>query len=110
MCPSLLLLRRMRNVSDKSCGGNQKTHFVFNNFFFFFENRVVYEIMWKNIVESERPHVTIWPVRISRWVPKATNKRAEYVILVFPLQQLLQERDLMLSSICIACLVIIWSH
>jgi len=24
----------MRNVSDKSCKGNQNTHFVFNNFFF----------------------------------------------------------------------------
>jgi len=23
----------MRNVSDKSCGGNQTTHFMFNNFF-----------------------------------------------------------------------------
>ena len=63
--------------------------------------------MWKNIVESERPQVTIWPVRISRWVPNATNIHAEYVILVFPLQPWLQERYLMLRSIYIACLVII---
>jgi hypothetical protein len=28
-------LFRMKNVSDKSCRGNQNTHFVFNNFFFF---------------------------------------------------------------------------
>jgi hypothetical protein len=27
-------LLRMKNVSDKSCGGNQNTHFVFSNFFF----------------------------------------------------------------------------
>jgi hypothetical protein len=26
--------------------------------FFFLENRVVYEIMWKNMVERDRPHVT----------------------------------------------------
>jgi hypothetical protein len=27
------ILRRMRNVSDKSCRGNKNTHFVFNTFF-----------------------------------------------------------------------------
>jgi len=26
--------------------------------------------MWKNIVEAERPHVTIWRMHISRWVLK----------------------------------------
>jgi hypothetical protein len=29
------VLLRMRNVSDKYCRGNQNTHFVFSNFFFF---------------------------------------------------------------------------
>jgi hypothetical protein len=33
-----------------------KTHFVFN--IFFFENRAVYEIMWKNIVQRGRPQMT----------------------------------------------------
>jgi hypothetical protein len=28
-----------------------KTHFMFSNFFFSFENRAVCEIMWRNIVE-----------------------------------------------------------
>ena len=27
------VLLRMRNISDKSCTGNQNTHFVFSNFF-----------------------------------------------------------------------------
>ena len=27
--------------------------------YFFFENRAIYEIMWKNIVEPERPKKTI---------------------------------------------------
>jgi len=48
-------LLRMRNVSDKICTENQNTHFVFSNFFF--ENRAVYEIMWKNIVEPARAQV-----------------------------------------------------
>ena len=42
------------------CGCNvqkTKTHFMFNNFFP--ENCVVYEIMWKNIVERGRPQTTI---------------------------------------------------
>jgi len=30
---------------------------------FFFENRAVYEIMWKNIVEPDRPQMTIWRMR-----------------------------------------------
>jgi len=34
-----------------------KIHFVFNNFCF--RNRYVYEIMWKNTVEADRPQMTI---------------------------------------------------
>jgi len=72
--------------SDKSCRENQNTHFVFNNFFFFFENRAVYEIMWKNIVELDRPQMTIWRIRIACWITKATNTHPEYVIpIAFPL-------------------------
>ena len=39
----------------------------------FFENRAVYEIMWKNIVEWGRPQLTIWRMRIACWIPKATD-------------------------------------
>ena len=31
--------------------------FVFSNFFFFFENRAIYEIMWKNTVEQDMPQI-----------------------------------------------------
>jgi len=41
----------MRNVSGENCRETQNTHFVFRNFFF--ENRSVYEIMWKNMVQSD---------------------------------------------------------
>ena len=47
-----------------------KTHFVFNNFFY--ENRAVDEIMWKNIAERGRPQMTIWRMRIEYWIPRAT--------------------------------------
>ena len=39
----------------------------------FFENHVVYETMWKNIVERGRPQITIWRMRIACWIPKATH-------------------------------------
>jgi len=40
---------------------------------FFFENLAVYEIMWKNILEANRPQMTIWCMRIACWIAKATN-------------------------------------
>jgi hypothetical protein len=44
--------------NEKCFGENQNTHFMFNKFFY--ENRDVYEIMWKkNMIESERPQMTM---------------------------------------------------
>ena len=37
--------------------------------------RAVYEIMWKNIVERGRPHMTIWRMCIAWWVPKLKDRR-----------------------------------
>ena len=75
--------------------------------FFFFENRAVYEIMWKNIVEWGRPQMAIWRMRIAWWVPEATDTHSEYVILIaFPLQQWLQERSSMLHYTYSGCLVL----
>jgi len=42
-------LLRMRSASEKSYRKYQDKHFMFDKFFL--ENRVLYEIMWKNIVE-----------------------------------------------------------
>jgi hypothetical protein len=73
-----------------------KTHFVFSDFYlfiFFFENRALYEIMWKNIVETDRSQMTICRMRIACWITKATDTLSEYVILTdLPLQQWLHER------------------
>ena len=75
---SCWVLHRMRNVLDKNCRGNQNTHFVFNNFFFFFfENRAVHEIMWKYVVKSGgRPQMTVWLMCIACWITKATRTHA----------------------------------
>jgi len=42
-----------------------------------FENRAVYEIMWKNCIEPDRLQKTVRRVRISWWIPKATNIHSE---------------------------------
>ena len=65
---------------------------VLRSILFFFENRVVYEIMWKNVVDLDRPQMIIWRMRITFWITKATDTHYEYVILLFPLRQRLRER------------------
>ena len=52
-------------------------------FFFFCENRAFYEIMWKNSVQTDRPQMTIWRMRIACWIPETTNTHSEYVTHCF---------------------------
>jgi len=47
----------MWNVSDKICIKNQNTHFVCNNLFPP-EGHAVCEIMWKNMLQPDRPQLT----------------------------------------------------
>ena len=93
-----LVLLRTKNVSVKICRRNQNTHFMFNNFFFSFKSRDVYEIMWKNIVGRGRPQIKIWRMLIECWITKATNTHSQYVILIIlPLQQWLHQRPSVLG-------------
>jgi hypothetical protein len=57
-----------------------KTHILYSITLFFFENRAVYEIMLKIIVERGRPQMTIWRMRIAYWITKAIYTLSEYVI------------------------------
>jgi len=41
----------MRNASDKIFRVQQNIHFMFNNFFS--KSRAIYEIKWKNTVQSD---------------------------------------------------------
>jgi len=72
---------------------------------FVFENRAVYEIIWKNIVQPGRSQTTIWRMRFACWITKATDTHLEYAIFIaFPLQQWLHERASMLRYTYTACL------
>jgi hypothetical protein len=72
---------KMRNISHKSCRENQNTYFTFNNFFY--KNHAIYDIMWKNMVEPDRPRMTVkyGPVCCACWITRATDTLSEYVIL-----------------------------
>ena len=51
------------------------------------------KIRWKNIVQPDRPQLTIMRMRIACWTPKATNTHSVYVTLtafVCPFSVLLQ--------------------
>jgi len=86
---SRLGLLRMNNIPEESCSETRNTYFIFN--IFSFENRDINEIMGENIVERDRPLMTIWRIPIACWIPMATNTRANCVIFItFPLQQWLQ--------------------
>jgi hypothetical protein len=53
-----------------------------NNRLTFF-NPAVYETMWKNIVEPDRPLMTVWRMRIACWIPDVTNRLCN----VYPLRR-----------------------
>ena len=85
------VLLGMKNMFETKLVEKIKTHILWS--ITFCENHAVFEIMWKHIVEPDRPQMTVWRMRIACWIPKATNIDSEYVILIaFPLQQWLQER------------------
>jgi len=78
MSSSFLLI--MRNLSVKLCTENQNKHQISIAY-----SRIVpfYEIMWKNMVQPDRPQMSIWRMRIECWIPKATNIHWEYVIATY---------------------------
>jgi hypothetical protein len=54
---------------------------------FFPENGVVYDIMWKNIVDPSRPWMATWGMSIACWITQPTNTHSEYVIFIALLLQ-----------------------
>jgi hypothetical protein len=59
----------------------------------FSENRAVYDIMWRNIVEPVGHRWQYGACAFSRRIHKATNTHSEYVMFsAFPRQQWLHER------------------
>jgi len=84
----LLTIRNVRQI----CRENQNAHFILNKSFFS-KNRAVCEIMWRKMLEPDRPQMRLRCMHIACWIPKTTNTHLNCVILcVFPLQKWLHER------------------
>jgi hypothetical protein len=84
---------RMRNVSDKSC--REKTHVLCpvtlssRNSCRLWGNTGKYGTARQATDNNIR---VIWRMRVSCWIPKATDTHSEYVIVASPRQQWLHER------------------
>ena len=69
-----------------------------------FRRRTLYEIMWANIVEQDRPQMTIWRMRIACWIPKVTDTLSQYVTLIaFQWQQWFREGASIRSHVHCLC-------
>jgi hypothetical protein len=64
----------MIDISDKVCRENQNIDFMFKNVFFF-ENRAVYDIMWKknDTAKQATDDNIIRRTRFACWIPKTTD-------------------------------------
>jgi hypothetical protein len=87
----------MRNVSDKIVAKNQKHALQVQ--FFPPENRSIYEIMWKNIVQPIRPQMTSYGAaqKSAICMPgnygKNTDTPSQFLIFIaFPWQKGVHER------------------
>jgi hypothetical protein len=51
---------KLNSSSNEKCFTRTREiiHFVFNNLFFY-KNPTIYETMWKNVVEPDRPQMTV---------------------------------------------------
>jgi hypothetical protein len=71
-----------------------------------FENRAVYELMWKNWARQATYDNIIWHMCFDCWIIEATNTYSEYAILIaFPRQQWGRERAKVvgLYAHCLPC-------
>ena len=65
MTISRWILLRIKNILNEICNENQNT--FYSEQFFPPENRAVFEIKTRNVVEPERPQ-TIWRMRFGCWI------------------------------------------
>jgi len=77
----------MGHALDKSCRENRNMHFCIQWLFFFLRKSCLLWDNVENVVQPDRPQMTVRRMRIACWITKATNTHAEYVVhTAFPLQ------------------------
>jgi len=81
---------KVLDIVDARCNHKIKTH-TLNSINFFPENRAVYEKMWENAIESDRPQITISHMHFACCIPRATYTHSKYIVLIpFPIKQWLR--------------------
>jgi len=53
--------------------GEKITTYSLSYNFFPQKIRAVYEIMWNNMVQPDRPQMIVWRMRFACWLPNATD-------------------------------------
>jgi len=101
----------MRNVSDKSCRDNQKTVFVFSDFFFFPPSSKIVPLMRKCIKkycrEGQATHDRMAHAHcmLDTYGYKTHIHTGCLILIAFPQQQWLHELASLLPCVYISCLV-----
>jgi hypothetical protein len=88
-------------------GEKVKTH-ILCSITFFSESRAVCEIMWKNMVQPDRPQMTIW--YCACWVTRATDTRTDFVVLLcFSTATVVARTRLCVTCICTLPVLFLWT-
>jgi hypothetical protein len=80
---------------EQQSGSRNSYFIIFLNFYAinFFQYLFVYDIKWKITLETDRPQMPIWRMRIACWITETTAIHLEYVKLIaFPRQKWLSRR------------------
>jgi hypothetical protein len=75
--------------------------------YFFFRKLCRYEIMWKNIINPDRPNLAIWRMYIACLITKTRDTHSEYVIHVAFCKATIVTRTRLKVTLhvhCMACL------
>ena len=100
MIISSSILLRMRIFRTKFV---EKIKTISFSITFFLFCRVVYMIMWKNVVDLDRLQITIYRMQMAYWILKTTDTHSVYVTFTaFPQQQLLHERVYLLHYVLLS--------
>jgi len=86
----------MRNISDKVVE-KLKKH-VLLSITFFLSKIVPFVVMWKNILEANKPQMKAWHMSIACWIPKATNTHSRYLLL-FQATHFMNTRGLLIFTL-----------
>jgi len=75
---------------------------------FFISKSLPFKRCGKNVLEPDRPQITIRRLRFACWTTKTTDTHREYIFMARPRQQGLCERAsiLHLYVLCLSCLLL----